>query len=271
MIDGKVCNVLTDQKSSASCNICGAKPSQMNNLDLIMSLKDNKQNYQFRLSTLHCWIRFMECILHIAYNNDFKKGYASGDNKILKENKKKKIQNEMKARLSISVDIVKQGYGTSNDGNTARRFFEEAETVSKILDIDVNLIKKFSTILQVLSCGLEIDLDKFEIYTVETAKLFVQLYSWYKMPPAVHKVLIHGKKIMKEFSIPIGNLSEEAQEANNKIFKNARKHNSRFCSRRANNEDILHYLLISSNPLISAIRLKKDKELKNYLRKQNNY
>lgn len=36
MIDGKICNVLTDQKSSASCNICGAKPSQMNNLDLII-------------------------------------------------------------------------------------------------------------------------------------------------------------------------------------------------------------------------------------------
>lgn len=262
VIDGKVCNVLTDQKSSASCNICGAKPNQMNNLDLIMSLKDNKQNYQFGLSTLHCWIRFMECILHIAYNNDFKKGQASGDNKILKENKKKKIQNEMKARLSISVDIVKQGYGTSNDGNTARRFFEEAETVSEILDIDVNLIKKFSTILQVLSCGLEVDLDKFEIYTVETAKLFVQLYSWYKMPPAVHKVLIHSKKIMEEFSIPIGNLSEEAQEANNKILKNARELNSRFSSRQANNEDILHYLLISSNPLISAIRLKKDKKIK---------
>lgn len=134
----------------------------------------------------------------------------------------------MKARLSISVDIVKQGYGTSNDGNTARRFFEEAETVSEILDIDVNLIKKFSTILQVLSCGLEVDLDKFEIYTVETAKLFVQLYSWYKMPPAVHKVLIHGKKILEEFSIPIDNLSEEAQEANNNIFKNARELNSRF-------------------------------------------
>lgn len=116
--------------------------------------------------------------------------------------------------------------------------------------------------MQVLSCGLEIDLDKFEIYTAETAKLFVQMYSWYKMLPAVHKVLIHGKKIMEEFSISIGNLSEEAQEANNKIFKNAREHNSRFCSRRANNEDILHYLLISSDPFISAIRLKKDKKMK---------
>ncbi|EFN66789.1 hypothetical protein EAG_01798, partial [Camponotus floridanus] len=161
MIDGKVCNVLTDQKSSASCNICGAKPNQMNDLNLVMSLKENKENYKF----------------------------------VLKQNKKKKIQRELKLHLSISVDFVRQGYGTTNDGNTARRFFEEPEKVAKILQIDANLIRKFGTILQILSCGLEIDLDKFEKYAIETAKLFIQHYSWYNMPPTIHKVLIHGRKI----------------------------------------------------------------------------
>lgn len=39
MIDGKVCNVLTSQKSSASCNICEAKPSEMNYLDQIMNYR----------------------------------------------------------------------------------------------------------------------------------------------------------------------------------------------------------------------------------------
>ncbi|XP_070168831.1 uncharacterized protein [Polyergus mexicanus] len=133
--------------------------------------------------------------------------------RILKQNKKKKIQRELKSYLSISVDFVRQGYGTTNNGNTARRFFEEPKKVAKILEIDVNLITKFGTILQIFSCGLEVDLDKFEKYTIETAKLYVQHYSWYKMPPAVHKVLIHGRKIMEELSISIGHLSEEAQEA----------------------------------------------------------
>lgn len=210
MIDGKVCNVLTDQKSSASCNICGAKPNQMNDLNLVMSLKENKENYKFGLSTLHCWIRFMECILHIAYNMDFKRSYASGQNKVLKQNKKKKIQRELKLHLSISVDFVRQGYGTTNDGNAARRFFEEPEKVAKILEIDANLIRKFGTILQILSCGLEVDLDKFEKYAekyIETAKLFIQHYIWYKMLPAIYKALIHGRKIMEELSIPIDHLS----------------------------------------------------------------
>lgn len=45
-----------------------------------------------------------------------------------------------------------------------------------------------------MSSGFEIDINKFEVYAFETAKLYVKNYDWYKMPPAVHKVLIHGKK-----------------------------------------------------------------------------
>ena len=32
------------------------------------------------------------------------------------------------AQLGLSVDILKQGHRASNDGNTARRFFEDHET-----------------------------------------------------------------------------------------------------------------------------------------------
>lgn len=174
----------------------------------------------------------MECLLHISYNLKFKKGYASGENKILKEKRKQEIQTALKSELSISVDFVKQGFGTTNDGNTARSFFSESDVVGRILGIDVILIRRFANILHVMSSGFEVDIDKFEVYAFETAKLYVKNYDWYKMPPAVHKVLIHGKKIMQQFNLPIGRLSEEAQEANNKVFKSARAHNSRCCSRK---------------------------------------
>lgn len=262
MIDGKVCNVLTSQKSSASCNICRAKPSEMNQLDRIMALPINKENYKFGLSTLHCWIRFMECLLHISYNIEFKKDHASGECKILKGNRKKQVQMALKSELSINVDFVKQGYGTTNDGNTARSFFSKPDVVGRILGINTNLIQRFANILHVISSGFEIDTNKFEQYSLETAKLYIREYNWYKMPPTVHKVLLHGGKIMQEFNVPIGRLSEEAQEANNKIFKHARAHNSRCCSRKANNEDVMHFLLVASDPLISSIRLKKDKKIK---------
>jgi len=62
--------------------------------------------------------------------------------------------------------------------------------------------------------------------------------------------------------LPIGYFSEEAQGSGNKIFKAARRYYSRTCSRKSNNEDIMNYLLISSDPIISANRLRKDKIIK---------
>jgi len=45
----------------------------------------------------------------------------------------------------------------------------------------------------------------------ETAKLYVELYSWYYMPASVYKILIHGKNIIESFIILIGELSEKTQ------------------------------------------------------------
>jgi len=67
MVDGKVCNALKDNKSSSSCYICKAKPSEMNNLSKIGEKSCNQETYKFVLSTLHCRIRFMENLLKIAY------------------------------------------------------------------------------------------------------------------------------------------------------------------------------------------------------------
>lgn len=112
-----------------------------------------------------------------------------------------------------------------------------------------------------MASGCKIDCDKFERYAYETAELFIHLYSWYNMPPSVHKILIHGGAIMKKMIFPIGWLFEEAQEAGNKIFKAARAHNSRKCSRKANNEDIIYHLLISSDPVISKLRALQNKKV----------
>lgn len=72
--------------------------------------------------------------------------------------------------LNLSVDIVKQGPGTSNTGNAAYNFFEKADEVSKIIEIDKDLLMETNTILQVISCGKEIDLDKFKNYCLDIVK-----------------------------------------------------------------------------------------------------
>lgn len=59
MIDGKVCQALTGIASSASCCICGATPSEMNNFIKIPQKVEVEENFELGLSTLHAWIRFM--------------------------------------------------------------------------------------------------------------------------------------------------------------------------------------------------------------------
>jgi len=205
----------------------------------------------------------MEYLLHIAYNSDFKKGSAyTAEDKLLKQTRKVTIQNSLRARLSLTVDVVKQGSGTTNTGNVARTFFEKAETVSKITGLNKELIQRFHSILQVVSCGKMIDCPKFKDFCLQTAELCVELYGWYKMPPSVHKVLLHGSDIVRFFELPFGWFSEEPQEASNKIFRNARNKNSRMLDRKSTNADIMHSLLISSDPFISSIRIKERKSVK---------
>lgn len=154
----------------------------------------------------------------------------------------------------LLLDITKSGPGTSNDGNTSRRFFKDPKLSAKITGLDENLINRFRVILITLSCGKDIDTAKFQEYASSTAELYISLYSWYKMPPSVHKILFHGADVIKSLNLPIGLYSEEAQEARNKDFKRIREHNTRKMSRIDTNEDLIHGLLISSDPIISSLR-----------------
>lgn len=72
MIDGKICNAITDTKSSQTCYICGAKPTEMNDIDSVLQRNVKESSLAYGLSTLHAWIRFFEYFLHIAYRLEFK-------------------------------------------------------------------------------------------------------------------------------------------------------------------------------------------------------
>jgi hypothetical protein len=67
MIDGKIRNAVTSTSSTHGCYVCGAAPKQMNRIDVIVKRDVDITTYRFGLSTLHAWIRFLECLLHISY------------------------------------------------------------------------------------------------------------------------------------------------------------------------------------------------------------
>ncbi|EFN73410.1 hypothetical protein EAG_03299, partial [Camponotus floridanus] len=171
MVDGKVCSVLAKQ-SFQKCYICGAMPKEMNNLASHSTRTIDPTTLAFGLSSLHSWIRCFEY--------------------------------RFRQEMGLLVDVPKPGYGSndgtktrlwSNDGNTARKFFSKPSLSASITGIDEQLIKRFAVILRIISSGYEINREEFETYTLDTAKLYVQLYNWYYMPASVHKLLIHNKQI----------------------------------------------------------------------------
>ncbi|KAL4126446.1 hypothetical protein QTP88_010668 [Uroleucon formosanum] len=178
---------------------------------------------------------------------------------------KKKIQNGLWEKLGIKVDKVVQGKGTSNTGNIGRRFFEHAQEVSEITGLNKILIERFKVILSILACSYNVNFEKYDNYAKDTLKLYLQLYPWYRMPPSVHKILVHGSRAIHLAPFPIGILSEEAQEARNKDYIRFRRQNTRKTSRIDTNTDILHMFLITSDPIITSKSTQNIKEKNNKL------
>lgn len=254
MVDGKICNALTETSSAMRCFICGATPKMMNNLELIDKRTSNEEFYSFGISPLHAKIRSFEFLLHLSYNLDFEKWSASTlEHRELQQSRKKEIQEKFRIELGLYVDRVKQGVGTCNDGNTARKFFEDPCVTAEITGLDEQLIRRFGVIVQALSSKKSISAQNFGLYAKETAALFISKYSWYYMPVTVHKILIHGEDIIKNALVPIGQLSEEAQESRNKDFRKFRESRSRKINRKCTNEDVFNSLLISSDPFITHL------------------
>lgn len=273
MMDGSVSNVLSGTNSTSKCIICGATPKEMNT-ENVLNRPPNTENYRFGLSTLHCWIRFFECILHIAYRLPVKSWQVRGEEqKKIVENNKQKIQADFKSKMGLLVDKPKPGYGSTNDGNTARRFFLNPDLSAEITGIEKELIVKFSTILRVLASGYHINFDNFKCLLNETRQMYISLYGWYYMPSSVHKVLIHGCEIIDAFSLPIGHLSEDALEARHKEVRKNRLSHTRKCSRESSNTDLIRILLLTSEPLLSSKRnttinkgLRMDGEVQKYIK-----
>lgn len=176
--------------------------------------------------------------------------------------------------MGLLVDKPKPGCGSTNDGNTARRFFSNPDLSSKITGIEKNLITHFSIILRVLSSGYPIDIETYKVLLDETRELYINLYGWYYMPSTVHKVLVHGCEIIDAFSLPIGQLSEDALEARHKEVRKNRLSHTRKCSRESSNKDLMTVLLLTSEPLISNQRktttkhknIKKDEEIQKFIK-----
>jgi hypothetical protein len=256
MVDGKVCNAATQTSSTMRCYICGKTSKNFNNLTIEKEVK--QEALQFGLSILHARIRLFESILHLGYKLPVQKSQLrSQDEKAIVQETKLKMQQDFKNKMGLIVDVPKPGFGNTNDGNTSRRFFADPDLAAEITGVDINLIFRFKVILEVISSGHEVDTEKFSAYATETAELYIRLYPWHPMTPTMHKILVHRALVTQNALLPIGQLSEEAAEARNKHFRLYRQNFARKFSRVSCNLDVLNRLLLSSDPVITGMRLKE--------------
>lgn len=264
MVDGKLCNCLSDTKSTMRCYLCDATSKEFNDFDMIKNRPIKSEYVSFGISVLHAWIRSFESLLHLSYKLPVRNWRVSKTNKELIDETKKDIQTRFKNKLSLIVDKPKPGFGNSNNGNVARKFFQNFKVSSSITNIDEELIRRIYMILQTISSGFQISIEKFQQYCLDTAQLYVDLYPWMPMTPTLHKLLIHSAEIVNHALLPIGMLSEEAQEARNKDFKSYRENFASKTSRTDNLTDIVNRLFISSDPIISLNRRLPNYEKKNF-------
>lgn len=155
--------------------------------------------------------------------------------------------------------MPKQGFGSTNDGNTARRFFENAALTAEILNLDEKFVASCKVILQTMTSGFAVHIEKFRVYCLDVAKRYFELYSWYPMPTLVHTILIHGYAIIEMSVLPIEQLSEDAQEARNNDICRYRENFSRKCTREKTMSAVFRRLLASSDPQITNFQKLKIK------------
>lgn len=134
----------------------------------------------YGLSALNARIRVFEYLLRISYRLNVQKwAVKKPEDKVKFHEKKKEILEIFWKKMSLLVDYVKQGGGNSNNGNTARRLFSNPTLSASITGLQLEVIQKFSMILQIISIGHPIEVNKFRDLCIETAILISKNCRWY--------------------------------------------------------------------------------------------
>ncbi|KAF0307092.1 hypothetical protein FJT64_021505 [Amphibalanus amphitrite] len=176
--------------------------------------------------------------------------------------RRKEVQEAFRSRMGLRVDEPRAGgSGNSNDGNTARRAFRSPADFAACTGVDEQLISRMGTILQAVSYFHRLDTAALAKYCEETAELYVRLYGQHPMSTTVHKLLTHSAAVVDSCHLPIGTMSEEAAEAANKRLRQYRLGHTRKDSRVHTMSDLLGYMMVASDPLVSSLSLQRRRRL----------
>ena len=105
MIDGKLCNELSNTSSVLKCYLCGSTSKNFNNIDLMVQLPIRTEYLVLGMSVLHVWIRCYKCLLDIAYKLPLKTWRCS---KSSREGREKEIREAFRSKTGLNKVTLTQ-------------------------------------------------------------------------------------------------------------------------------------------------------------------
>ena len=164
LFDGKALAYIYDEASQV-CHLCGHGP-----VDMSIPGKPhpivNQEGKKNGLTNLHAGPRFMEFCLHICYYLEWKHWSIRLANELQRmeiEDRKLVAYCFCYYFLGISVDKVKKQGGSSNDGNTARVFFENPELTAELLELPKDFVCSLALLWKIIRSSHEVDLEKVKL------------------------------------------------------------------------------------------------------------
>ena len=221
LLDQKVLGVFLGEDCAANCPLCGATPTQMSDENHVCGPVNPLALTMLCVSQLHFGLAILRFILNLGYNQDFEEPTV-GDRsdpewaKIKKELKADRIHHTQKTLFKLLGIRVKEcaegGAGSSEDGNTFRRAFctpEARKIMSEVCNVRIEFIEGLYNVYVALCSCLHMDPQLLQELCQESLDMYYKYYSWYRLPSAVHKNLVHSHEIVAQLpsTITIGIVS----------------------------------------------------------------
>ena len=264
LFDGKALAYIYGEASQV-CHLCGHGPVEMSIPGKAHPIT-NQEGKRNGLTNLHAEPRFMEFCLHICYYlswSHWSIRAANEEERLGIEDRKCSAHWVLYFFLGIQVHKVKKTGGTSNDGNTARVFFQNPELTADLLELPREFVCALALLWKLIRCTHELDLEKVKLAVERFKASFWGNFrdasntkrgrdgiTWFYIASSVHRLSEHLVELLEACPMPPGMLSEEGSESNNKIVRFIREHLTRKMSRRETMEDLMHRLIAVSDPLV---------------------
>ena len=257
MVDGSIVNDWVHNACTKKCPTCkkgeadwgedGLKSNPIS--DLSQETIDN-----LAFSTLHLGVNTWKHVCNLGYRWELETYVVRAAFKHLKDAKKMKVQEMYAKDKGLLIDFVKQGFGSSMDGNTARRGLADPEYAEMVMGVPHEIVEDFRDLWIMFKASFRLCPDKVEKECKEILARYKRLCPWGQMPPTIHKALVHGHEYLRKVpeTLTLGHFSEEPLEASHKTLRRIELANARQFSREMRLTDVMKRLLDISYPVILA-------------------